>query len=164
MKQDSLSKLVVAALFAALVCIATMVIQLRVTPTGGYVNLGDCIVLLCAWLLPPSYGMAAAGVGSMMADVIQYDTITTGVNQEGIFSAAKSFITKLGTSLAIMIVPSLTVIGAAAGENIGRLGLKLTAVAGGLFCLGAIIAFLRYNEREVLGVIRAHRAGRKEGN
>ena len=101
---------------------------------------------------------------SMMADVIQYDTITTGVNQEGIFSAAKSFITKLGTSLAIMIVPSLTVIGAAAGENIGRLGLKLTAVAGGLFCLGAIIAFLRYNEREVLGVIRAHRAGRKEGN
>ena len=97
----------------------------------------------------------------MMADVIQYDTITTGVNQEGIFSAAKSFITKLGTSLAIMIVPSLTVIGAAAGENIGRLGLKLTAVAGGLFCLGAIIAFLRYNEREVLGVIRAHRAGRE---
>lgn len=70
MKQDSLSKLVVAALFAALACIATMVIQLRVTPTGGYVNLGDCIVLLCAWLLPPSYGMAAAGVGSMMADVI----------------------------------------------------------------------------------------------
>ena len=70
MKHDSLSKLVTAALFAALTCIATLVIQLRVTPTGGYVNLGDCIVLLCAWLLPPSYGMAAAGVGSMMADVV----------------------------------------------------------------------------------------------
>ena len=94
---------------------------------------------------------------SMMADVIQYDTVTTGVNQEGIFSAARSFITKLGTSLAIMIVPSLTVVGAAAGENIGRMGLKLTAVAGGLFCLGAILVFLRYDEGEVLGVIRARR-------
>lgn len=70
MKQDSLSKLVMAALFAALTCIATLVIQLRVTPTGGYVNLGDCLVLLCAWLLAPVYGMAAAGIGSMMADII----------------------------------------------------------------------------------------------
>ncbi|MEG0825465.1 MAG: MFS transporter [Oscillospiraceae bacterium] len=94
---------------------------------------------------------------SMMADVIQYDTITTGVNQEGIFSAARSFITKLGTSLAIMIVPSLTVIGAAAGENIGRLGLKITALVGGLFCLGAILAFSMYREKEVLGVINAHK-------
>lgn len=92
--------------------------------------------------------------GSMMADVIQYDTLITGINQEGIFSAARSFITKLGTSLAIMIVPSLTVIGAAAGENIGRTGLKVTALVGGLFCLGAVIAFIKYREDEVLGLIR----------
>ncbi|MEG2104437.1 MAG: MFS transporter [Oscillospiraceae bacterium] len=94
---------------------------------------------------------------SMMADVIQYDTITTGVNQEGIFSAARSFVTKLGTSLAIMIVPSLTVIGAAAGENIGRMGLKLTALVGGIFCLGAIFAFFMYKEKDVLAVIREAR-------
>ncbi|MEG1858397.1 MAG: hypothetical protein RR216_06615, partial [Pseudoflavonifractor sp.] len=55
-------------------------------------------------------------------------------------------------------VPSLTVIGAAAGENIGRTGLKITALVGGLFCLGAIVAFSQYREKEVLGVIRAHQS------
>ena len=91
--------------------------------------------------------------GAMMADIIQYDTVTTGVNQEGIFGAARSFIVKMGNSLAIMIVPSLIVTGAAAGENVGVLGLKLTAVAGSLFCILAIFVFLRYRESEVLSVI-----------
>ena len=47
-----------------------------------------------------------------------------------------------------------TVSGAAAGENIGRTGLKVTALVGGLFCLGAVIAFIKYREDEVLGLIR----------
>ena len=91
--------------------------------------------------------------GAMMADIIQYDTVTTGINQEGIFGAARSFIVKMGNSLAIMIVPSLIVAGAAAGENVGIFGLKLTAVAGSVFCLLAVLVFTRYKEREVLAVI-----------
>ena len=96
----------------------------------------------------------------MMADIIQYDTVTTGVNQEGIFGAARSFIVKMGNSLAIMIVPSLIVTGAAAGENVGVFGLKLTAVAGAIFCILAVFVFLRYRENEVLATITN---GRKEG-
>jgi len=61
--------MVMTALFMALCCTATMVIQIP-SPTQGYVNLGDCIVLLSAWLLGPWYGMAAAGVGSAMADLL----------------------------------------------------------------------------------------------
>ena len=57
------------ALFMALCCVATMVIQVP-SPTQGYVNLGDCMVLLAGWLLGPWYGMVAAGVGSAMADVL----------------------------------------------------------------------------------------------
>lgn len=117
---------------------------------------GPAMVKACGLALFVSFPFAVLNIlpGSMMADVIQYDTLITGINQEGIFSAARSFITKLGTSLAIMIVPSLTVIGAAAGENIGRTGLKVTALVGGLFCLGAVIAFIKYREDEVLGLIR----------
>ena len=59
----------------------------------------------------------------------------------------------MGNSLAIMIVPSLIVAGAAAGENVGVFGLKLTAVAGSIFCLLAVLVFTRYKEREVLAVI-----------
>ena len=39
------------------------------SPVSGYVNLGDCGVLLSAWVLGPWYGGAAAGIGSMLADI-----------------------------------------------------------------------------------------------
>lgn len=118
---------------------------------------GNRLILACVFALFVSFPFAVLNVlpNAMMADIIQYDTVTTGVNQEGIFGAAKSFIVKMGNSLAIMIVPSLIVTGAAAGENVGVLGLKLTAVAGSLFCILAILVLLRYNEQEVLATIAA---------
>lgn len=114
---------------------------------------GNRLVLPCVFALFVSFPFAVLNVlpGAMMADIIQYDTVTTGINQEGIFGAARSFIVKMGNSLAIMIVPSLVVTGAAAGENVGVPGLKLTAVAGSLFCLLAVFVFLRYREKDVLG-------------
>ena len=116
---------------------------------------GNRLVLACVFALFVSFPFAVLNVlpGAMMADIIQYDTVTTGANQEGIFGAARSFIVKIGNSLAIMIVPSLIVTGAAAGENVGVLGLKLTAVGGSIFSLLAIFVLLRYKEQEVLAVI-----------
>lgn len=62
-------KIVLAALFAALACIATLVIKIP-SPLKGYINLGDCIVLLAGWLLSRGYGFMAAGLGSALADLI----------------------------------------------------------------------------------------------
>ena len=53
-------------MFAALVCVATMLIKIP-SPLKGYINLGDGIVLLAAWILPLPYGIAAAGLGSALA-------------------------------------------------------------------------------------------------
>ncbi len=58
-----------AAMFAALCCVATLVIQIP-SPMNGYVNLGDCFVLLGAVYLGPVWGFLAGGVGSMFADII----------------------------------------------------------------------------------------------
>ena len=52
MNDKKIRKLVLAALLAALVCVATMVVQIP-SPMQGYVNLGDCVVLLSGWLLGP---------------------------------------------------------------------------------------------------------------
>ena len=68
MNDKKIRKLVLAALLAALVCVATMVVQIP-SPMQGYVNLGDCFVLLSGWLLGPWYGFAASGIGSMLADL-----------------------------------------------------------------------------------------------
>ena len=57
-----------AALMAALACVATMLIKIP-SPLKGYLNLGDCIVLTAGWLLSPTYGFLAAGLGSALADV-----------------------------------------------------------------------------------------------
>ena len=62
MNDKKIRKLVLAALLAALVCVATMVVQIP-SPMQGYVNLGDCFVLLSGWLLGPWYGFAAGGIG-----------------------------------------------------------------------------------------------------
>lgn len=69
MKRKQIVLLVLAALCTALTTVATMVIQIP-SPMSGYVNLGDCMVLLSAWLLGPFVGAAAAGIGSMLADII----------------------------------------------------------------------------------------------
>ena len=61
--------LVRAAVLAALVCVATMVIQIP-SPLSGYMNMGDCFVLLAAVLLGPIWGTVAGGIGSMLADLL----------------------------------------------------------------------------------------------
>ena len=69
MQNKKTLKLVMAALFAAMTCVATMVIKIPIPATGGYINIGDCIVLLSGILLGPLYGGLAAGIGSAMADL-----------------------------------------------------------------------------------------------
>ena len=57
----------ITGVLAALTCAATMVVRVP-SPSGGYMNLGDTLVLLSAWLLGPWYGALAAGIGSMLYD------------------------------------------------------------------------------------------------
>ena len=61
-------KIVMASLLAALCCVATMIIKIP-SPLKGYLNLGDCVVLLSGWILSPLYGFLAAGLGSALADI-----------------------------------------------------------------------------------------------
>ena len=77
MKHQKLYRLVLAALFAALIFVATNIIRVPIPATDGYINLGDCVVLLGAFLLGPVYGAAAGGVGSMMRGVLPLRSVET---------------------------------------------------------------------------------------
>ena len=70
MKRNATLKIVLTALFAALICVATMLVQISIPATGGYANLGDGVILLCAFLMNPLCAVTAAGLGSMLADVL----------------------------------------------------------------------------------------------
>lgn len=66
--KDRLLRICVAAMFTALICVATMIIQIP-SPLNGFVNFGDCFILIAAWVLGPWYGFAAGGIGSALADL-----------------------------------------------------------------------------------------------
>ena len=59
--------MVMTAVFAALACVATMVIKVP-SPTGGYMNLGDTVVLLGGYLLGSAiYAPATLVIKAVMA-------------------------------------------------------------------------------------------------
>lgn len=67
---SKLKKTVMAALFAAFACVATMSIRIPTPGTGGYIHPGDAVVILAGVILGPGYGLLAAGIGSALADLI----------------------------------------------------------------------------------------------
>lgn len=104
-----------AAMFAALACVATMVIRIP-SPMNGYVNLGDCVVLLSGWLLGPWYGFAAAGVGSMLADIFSgYAHYAVGTFLiKGVMAAAASLLCGAVRSAVRHVAPARIASGVAA--------------------------------------------------
>ena len=72
-------KMVFTALFAAIICVVTMMIRIPSLGPSGYVNIGDSFVLLAAWLIGVPYGAIAAGLGSALADLLAgYATYVPG--------------------------------------------------------------------------------------
>jgi len=58
------------AIFAALIYILTAFFAIPVPATGGYINLGDMLVMFTALLFGPIVGGLAGGFGSMLADIL----------------------------------------------------------------------------------------------
>ena len=67
---ERLRRAVMAAMMAAMACIATMIIKVPTPGTNGYVNVGDTVVLISAWLLSNPYGAVAAAIGPALADIL----------------------------------------------------------------------------------------------
>lgn len=80
---NNLKKLILAALFAALSCVATMSIRIPTPGTSGYIHPGDAIVILSGIILGPVWGFLAGGIGSALSDLIGgyfiYVPITFGI-------------------------------------------------------------------------------------
>ncbi|MBP1911324.1 ECF transporter S component [Thermococcus stetteri] len=69
-KFRSVNTIAIAGISAALVAVATNVIKVPTPATGGYINLGDTMVMFTAMLFGPVVGVFAGGVGSALGDVM----------------------------------------------------------------------------------------------
>ena len=68
MKNQKTVKLVLSALLAAVVCVATVVLAVPL-PGNGFANFGDGAVILCGAMLGCWWGAAAAAVGAALGDL-----------------------------------------------------------------------------------------------
>ena len=62
------------AVFAAIVCVATLLIQIPIPL--GYFNIGNCLILFFACLLPFPYGIIVGSMGCAIADLLSYPVWT----------------------------------------------------------------------------------------
>ncbi|MDO4478208.1 MAG: ECF transporter S component [Lachnospiraceae bacterium] len=137
MNDKSVKRIVLAALFAALTCVATMIIRIPVPGTGGYVHPGDALVILCGIFLGSVPGLLAAGIGSALADLLGgyfiYIPITFVV--KGLVALLAGLVyqkaTESGMSryLAVVIGGVIDIIIVAVGYFLPECGLYGTAAA-----------------------------------
>lgn len=69
MNDKQVKRLAMGSVMAALVFVMTYLPKIPVPVTGGYVHLGDGMIMLAAMLLGPM-GAAAAAVGSALSDLV----------------------------------------------------------------------------------------------
>lgn len=108
---SKLKKIVMAALFAAFACVATMSIRIPTPGTGGYIHPGDAIVILSGVILGPVWGLLAAGIGSAMADLMGgyfiYVPITFAIKGAVAFAAGSIYRNKGKTSKSRYVAVAL---------------------------------------------------------
>jgi uncharacterized membrane protein len=63
-------KLALAAVFAALVFVATYTFVINIPATGGYFNLGEIVIYVAALVFGPLVGGVAGGVGAAISDAL----------------------------------------------------------------------------------------------
>ena len=84
---------------------------------------------------------------AIVADVAEADGIETGSFKAGMFFGVRSFETNVGISIANVLFPSLLALGMTV-EN--PFGIRMSAVAGVLACIGGLVIILFYDEKAVL--------------
>ncbi len=150
---DRTLRIVIAAMFAAMVAVMTAFVQIK-TPTGGYVHLGDSMIYLAASFLPMPYAVAAAAIGGGIADLlvypetIIYTIIIKAIN--AVFFSAKGdkLLTKRN---ALMTIPSglVTIVGYSISKLIRQL------LAGDSFHSAVVNALWKIPENSIQAVASA---------
>lgn len=163
MSHNKILRLVVTGLLTALVCAATMVIKLP-TPTNGYVNIGDAMVLLSGWVLGPGYGFFAAGVGSALADLLNgYGSYVAGTFLiKGAMAAVAALAVKRGGTVRLVVfgvLAELVMVGGYFLYEGTLLGYGMAAAAsipgnGFQGIVGLVIGVLLYRVFEKNGLLK----------
>ena len=123
-----------SAVMAALVAVATLLIQIPVPATGGYINLGDIMIFVSALTFGPIVGGLAGGIGSSISDVISgyalYAPFTLIIKGfEGTIAGAISNRKQVWRDIIAVTVAGIQMVGGYFLAEFFPLGLKWAALA-----------------------------------
>lgn len=141
-KNEMLRRLVLAAMFVALGCVATMVIQI---PTvTGYVNIGDGVVMMAGFVLGPVWGFVAGGMGPALADLLSsYTSYVPGTFViKGLVAVIACLILRLLTKKDQKVSVWKVVVAAVPAEvfmALGYFAYKATVLGAGLGAAAGIV-------------------------
>ena len=159
-------KLVIAAMLASVICVATMIIKIP-SPLKGYINLGDCFVLISGWTLSPLYGFLAAGIGSALADFlsgygvyIPATFVIKGLMAYIAYLVFKGLDGKINTELSriisALVAEILMILGYLAFESVlygfapSVVNVRFNAVQGAVGMILAFVTIKILNKRNVI--------------
>lgn len=86
----------------------------------------------------------------VIADIAEYDARSTGIRREGMFFGTRTFMSKVGQTLSMLILSALLLL-KKNGSN--ELGIRLTGIFAAGFCIVGLLLLLLYNEKKILSGI-----------
>lgn len=100
-----------------------------------------------------SVPMAVFGIlpNVVIADIAEYDAKKTGIRREAMFFGTRTFMSKIGQTLSMLILSALLLI-KSNGNN--EIGIRLTTLVAAMFCFGGLILLFMYNEEKILKGIK----------
>lgn len=103
-----------------------------------------------------SIPMAIFGIlpNVVIADIAEYDAQKTGIRREGMFFGTRTFMSKIGQMISMLVLSALLLF-KRNGSN--EIGIRLTTIFAAIFCIGGLILLLMYNEDKILKGINSNK-------
>ena len=127
-KENALVQISLMTIMTALVAVGTLIIRIP-NPMGGYFNVGDVMIFVCALTFNPIISGLAGGVGSAIADIIGFPLF---VIPTLIIKGLEGFLASLITSKKTVFRDLLAVVVAGSEMIVGYFLVELYPLQWGL--------------------------------
>ncbi|MCR8643397.1 MFS transporter [Paenibacillus sp. N1-5-1-14] len=110
-------------------------------PFDGFIQLIPIIIL-------SAVTSAISGIlpNAIIADCAVYDASSSGENKEALYFGVRSFITKFGSALSVILLPTLLAIGNSVHNDSG---IRISVIVAAFVALLSLLAFLKYDEKKI---------------
>jgi GPH family glycoside/pentoside/hexuronide:cation symporter len=90
---------------------------------------------------------------AIVADIAEADGIRTGNFKAAVFFGARTFMSKMGASVTLLIFPLISHMGGEKGGAPTVMGVRVTALAAIAFLILGLLLFLKYDEKGTLKLL-----------